>query len=57
MNEPIVPEKITSTQWECPWHGVQGAVGLTVNNSHFCATCIEKLLLDKLYPLKEKKID
>ena len=55
MAEPSLV--ISWTQWECRWHGVQDGVGLQVGNSNFCAQCIEKLLLDKLYPMKEKKIE
>jgi len=58
MNEPTRDlEAYTLMQWECRWHGVQNGVGLQVGNSNFCTFCIEKLLLDKLYPMKEKKIE
>jgi len=54
FNPELYMDKIVLKQWECRWHGVQDGTFM-VNGTQFCALCIEKLLLDKLYPMKEKK--
>jgi len=55
-SEPIqtVALDFKPVQLECRWHGVQEDCWV-IHNTRFCSQCIENLLLDKLYPLKEKK--